>query len=54
MTTTAIDPVEEKGGAPENETMIGTTAGGVAIEIIEAGEMTPAIGLEDGQTILLT
>lgn len=54
MTTTAIDPVGEIGGDPERETMTGTTAGGVAIEIIEAGEMTPATGLEGGQTILLT
>jgi hypothetical protein len=39
---------------PEIEMMIAITVAEVAIEIIEAGEMTPATGFGDGQMILLT
>lgn len=42
------------GADPEIERMIGTTAEEVATESIEAGEMIPATGPEDGETILLT
>jgi hypothetical protein len=38
----------------EIEAMTGITAGKVAKEIIEAGEMIPATGLGGEQTILLT
>lgn len=41
-------------GGPETETMTAITVGEVAREITEAGEMIPATGPEDGQTILLT
>ena len=54
----ATDRVEESGLATdvglEIAEMIVITAGEVAREIIEAGEMIPATGLEDGQMILLT
>lgn len=39
---------------PETETMTATTVGEVVRGITEAGEMFPATGLGDGQTILLT
>lgn len=41
-------------GGPETKTMTAITVGEVARKITEAGEMIPAIGPEDGQTILLT
>ena len=54
----ATDRVGESGLATdvglEIGAMIVITAGEVAREIIEAGEMIPATGLEDGQMILLT
>lgn len=57
VTKTVIGPVAEIVPVTdvdrETETMIGTTVAEAAIGIIEAGEMTPAIGLGDGQTILL-
>lgn len=41
-------------GVPEIEMMTAITVGEVARETTEAGEMIPATGLGDGQTILLT
>lgn len=53
-TDRAEENVREIDAVRETGTMIGITVGGVAIGIIEAGEMTPAIGLGGGETILLT
>jgi hypothetical protein len=41
-------------GVPKIEMMTVITVGGAVREITEAGEMIPATGLGDGQTILLT
>lgn len=48
------DQVEESVLTTAVEMMIVITVGEVARETTEAGEMTPATGLEDGRMILLT